>query len=113
MIEGAFFFTMIGIAIILLVVRFQYREFFQFVAATMFLVMGLAVMSGQDVAFYTFVDDGVSSINQTQYVIGDGTTIYGFAHITTGMFLVLLGTITTAVAILSWIAYDPKADSKR
>ncbi len=109
MIEAGFFFVLLGVAFILLIAKIQYREFFQFVAAAIFFILGFQVMTGEDMAFFTIIDDGTSPINQTDYIIGNGTKQYGFSSITMGFFLILMAIISTFVGMLSWFSYKPEA----
>lgn len=109
--DAGVFFTMLGIAFILLIAKIQYREFFQFVSATIFFVLGYTVISGSDMAFFTIINDGVNPINQTNYFIGNGTAQYSFSSISLGFFLVIMGIVGTFVGMLSWFSYEPNKKS--
>lgn len=109
--DAGVFFTMLAIGFIFLIVKIQYREFFQFFAATIFYILGFMVISGQDMAFFTIINDGINPINQTNYFIGNGLPQYSFSSITLGTFLILMGIVSTFVAILSWFSYKPNNKS--
>ncbi len=108
--DAGVFFTMLGIAFVFLIAKIQYREFFQFISAAIFYILGMTVISGTDMAFFTVINDGINPINQTNYVIGNGTIQYSFSSISLGMFLILMGIVSTFVAILSWFSF--KGNSK-
>lgn len=107
MFDAAAFFTLLIIGFVLLVAKFQYREFFQALAAVIFLVLGFVTISGTDILFLNVIDDGTSPITETTFVLGDGTANYGAAQYLTGVFLILLAIISSAVCLLSWIAWKP------
>lgn len=107
MIDAGFVFVMLGIAFVLLIAKIQYREFFQFLSATIFFLLGIQIMAGDDMAFFTVINDGVNPINQTNYLIGNGTATYGFSSFTMGFFLLLLGIVSTFVGMLSWFSFNP------
>lgn len=105
MIDAGFFFTLLGIGFVLLIAKIQYREFFQFLSAAIFLILGFQVISGDTMAFLTTIDDGSAMINQSNYIIGGTGTVYGFSSITFGFFLILLGIIGTFTGMLSWFSF--------
>lgn len=105
MLDAGVFFTLLAIGFVFLIAKIQYREFFQFFSATIFYVLGMMVISGQDMAFFTIINDGVNPINQTNYFIGNGTAQYSISSIGLGTFLILMGVVSTFVAILSWFSF--------
>lgn len=107
MLDAGVFFVLLGIGFVFLIAKIQYREFFQFFSATIFYMLGFMVISGEDMAFFTIVNDGINPINQTNYLIGNGIAQYSFSSISLGTFLILMGVVSTFVAILSWFSYKP------
>lgn len=71
MIEAGLFVTMIVVSVIFIIADIRFKEYFYVIPTFMFLVLGMWLMQGETVAFITHTTDGVTMINQTNYLIGN------------------------------------------
>lgn len=71
--DGGLFFLMLGLGIMFLLASFKFGAVFQLISGIIFMSLAIVMFAGYDVAFETTVTDGTNQINQTNYVIGNGT----------------------------------------
>jgi len=71
--DGGLFFLMLGLGLVFLISSLKFGPIFQMIGAIIFLTLAIIMFGQYDVAFYTTVTDGTNVINQTNYVIGNGS----------------------------------------
>lgn len=113
MFEAGLFFILLGIAFIILVVKIPYRGFLYWLSAGIFIYLGVVIYNDNDIAFEVSTTDGVNTINQTNYIIGQTIAGYNETAMPLAFFLVILGVIIGLIGFVMF-AHPPKniIDSK-
>lgn len=112
MFEAGLFYTLIGLALVILIFKIPYREFLFWLSGGIFLYLSFAVFSGNDVAFYSVINDGVNIINQTNYIIGDNTNSFNTNGMMLAFILGVLGLVVSLIGLVLWVTFDPRKTGK-
>jgi multisubunit Na+/H+ antiporter MnhB subunit len=107
MFEAGVFYTLLGIAFILLLYKFPYKEFLYWLSAGIFIYLGVVLFTSQTVVFKTSVTDGTNVINQTNYIIGDPALAYNINAMPFAYMLVVLGVVVGFIGLVMF-ASPPK-----
>jgi hypothetical protein len=93
-----------GILLVMLVVGFLPISFYNKIGAIVlvvsvfsFLVTGILILTGYDVVSYKIITDGVTTFNETNYFIGNGSTPSGTGQLWMGFAFIILAIILGAV----------------
>lgn len=101
--EAGLFYTLLGIALVILLFKIPYREFLFFLSAAIFISLAFAIFTGNDIGFYEFTNDGVNPINQTSYIIGTQNDDYNVNGMWLAFILGILGVIIALIGLAMWV----------
>ena len=91
--DGGLFFLMLGLGIFFMVTALKFSTVFHLLGAVIFFALAIIMLAGYDVAFITVIEDGTNQINQTNYILGDGTTTTQSNSAWIGWIFLLIGVL--------------------